>query len=128
MNAPTNCPSCGSPAPHRHPAVQHEGEVQPCRDPFHLTVTPENTPERIAETQAQIDRIYSSQGDRCEEVAKVAREIAADCATDAVALDRTPFTARGMGETFGTTLAMIGALAKTVAILADEVAALKEPR
>lgn len=51
-SAPKNCPTCGSPAPHRHPAVQFEGEVQPCRDGFHLTVTPENTPERIAEAQA----------------------------------------------------------------------------
>lgn len=60
MNAMTSCPTCptcGSPAPHRHPAVQHEGEVQPCRDPFHLTVTPENTPERIAETQALAEKI-----------------------------------------------------------------------
>lgn len=54
----STCPTCGSPAPERHPAVQHEGEVQPCRDPFHLTVTPENTPERIAETQATLKRIF----------------------------------------------------------------------
>jgi hypothetical protein len=27
--------------------MQHEGEVQPCSDSFHLAVTPENTPERI---------------------------------------------------------------------------------
>lgn len=47
-----NCPTCGSSAPHLHPAVQHEGEVQPCRDAFHLTVTSQNTPERIAEVQA----------------------------------------------------------------------------
>ena len=31
------CPTCTSPAPHLHPAVQHEGEVQPCRDPWHKT-------------------------------------------------------------------------------------------
>jgi hypothetical protein len=36
------CPRCGSHAPHLHPAVQHEGEVQPCTDPFHLKYTPEN--------------------------------------------------------------------------------------
>ena len=29
------CPACDSPAAHLHPAVQHEGEVQRCRDRFH---------------------------------------------------------------------------------------------
>lgn len=38
------CPTCTSTAPHMHPAVQHEGEVQVCLDSFHLQSTPENTP------------------------------------------------------------------------------------
>ena len=49
------CPSCFSPEPHLHPAVQHEGEVQPCPDDFHRRVTPQNTPQRIAATQRLIE-------------------------------------------------------------------------
>lgn len=38
------CPLCGSPKPHLHPAMQFEGEVQPCDDEFHQRPTPENMP------------------------------------------------------------------------------------
>lgn len=41
------CPRCGSPQPHLHPAVQHEGEVQVCLDEFHLRPTPQNTKSYI---------------------------------------------------------------------------------
>lgn len=53
------CRTCGSPEPHLHPAVQCEGEVQPCRDDFHRRVTPQNTPERIADVERLLERIYA---------------------------------------------------------------------
>lgn len=42
------CPRCQSNAPHLHPAVQFEGEVELCTHDFHLTKTPSNRPEYIA--------------------------------------------------------------------------------
>lgn len=41
------CPECGSSKPHLHPAVQHEGEVQVCRNEYHLIATNQNTPKHI---------------------------------------------------------------------------------
>lgn len=55
------------------------------------------------------------------ELAEVMRQIQADCEEDAAALDRTPFTPRGVGETFGVTLAMIAAVAKGVEVLAKKI-------
>jgi hypothetical protein len=40
-NTMGNCPTCGSPDPKKHPAMQFEGEVQPCRDVWHMPETPE---------------------------------------------------------------------------------------
>lgn len=54
---PEQCPRCGSTAPHLHPAVQEGGEVQPCRDAWHKRVTPQNTPEKIRETQELIAKL-----------------------------------------------------------------------
>lgn len=54
------CPSCGSPKPNLHPAVQYEGEVQICPDPYHERVTGENTLEKIAGLRAQKEREAST--------------------------------------------------------------------
>jgi len=40
----TKCPTCSSPSPELHPAVQHEGEVQPCKDAFHRKLRPCDLP------------------------------------------------------------------------------------
>lgn len=42
------CPRCDSTAPHLHPAMQFEGEVELCTHDFHLSETPSNKPEYIA--------------------------------------------------------------------------------
>jgi len=55
-----NCPRCDSPHPHLHPAVQAEGEVQPCYDPFHEIVTTQNTSARIAEHLALKEKIHGN--------------------------------------------------------------------
>ena len=39
----TKCPTCQSPSPHMHPAMQHEGEVETCVNDFHLQPTNQNT-------------------------------------------------------------------------------------
>lgn len=52
-----HCPTCHSPKPNLHPAVQSEGEVSPCADAFHRRVTPENTPAKIAETEELLARL-----------------------------------------------------------------------
>jgi len=53
-------------------------------------------------------------------IAELMRTIQADCKQDAEDLDSTPFTPRGMGETFGSTLAMIATVARAVEKLAEK--------
>lgn len=73
---PTVCPTCGAPAPHLHP--QKDGEMEPCRDRFHLTVTPLNTLDRIAKAQAalieQTKREFLARGEADPEELETAEE------------------------------------------------------
>lgn len=65
MTEETRCPTCDSPAPHLHPAVQHEGEVQVCGDNFHKRVTNQNPAlvaapsreERLEKALREINRL-----------------------------------------------------------------------
>ena len=59
---PEKCPTCDSAAPHLHPAVQHEGEVQPCRDVYHERVTPENTIESVQNLRELLARFERREG------------------------------------------------------------------
>ena len=56
------------------------------------------------------------------DIAETMRLVARDCDTDATALDRTPFTPKGVGAVLGEPLAIVAAVAKGVAIAADELA------
>lgn len=57
---------------------------------------------------------------RVSGIAETMRQIQADCHSDAKALDSTPFTPRGVGESLGTVLAMLAAVARAVELLAEE--------
>lgn len=50
------CQTCGSPKPHLHPAVQHEGEVEVCADAFHLQPTNQNRADYIKAVERKRQR------------------------------------------------------------------------
>jgi len=74
----SNCPRCNSPQPHLHPAAQFEGEVDLCTNAFHLTVTPQNTIERIAKVygKSREEALAEAYGDPREarEIERMAHE------------------------------------------------------
>lgn len=59
---PQRCPTCDSPAPHLHPSIQHEGEVQPCKDAWHLQETSQIRPAVCSHERLDEDGICRSCG------------------------------------------------------------------
>lgn len=80
---------------------------------------PDSEKSQIQETAASA--VVAEAGEaspRFDRIAAVMRMVAEDCEADAARLDRTPFTPRGMGETFGSLLAQIKALATAIEVIA----------
>jgi hypothetical protein len=69
---PKKCPRCDSPQPHLHPAVQFEGEVEPCGHPWHdstergreanLAARPISRPIAMSETETELLAAGHSRG------------------------------------------------------------------
>lgn len=59
-------------------------------------------------------------------VAEKMRLVASDCEADAVKLDSTPFTPRGVGSVLGEHLAMIMAVATATSLVAEEFAKMED--
>ena len=55
---PLRCPTCTSPSPERHPAMQHGGEVQPCRDGWHQPESekPDHHADKVRASAAEAER------------------------------------------------------------------------
>jgi hypothetical protein len=53
-------------------------------------------------------------------LAETMRVVRADCEADAIRTEGMPMTGRNVGEMFGSTLAMIAAVARGVELLAEE--------
>jgi hypothetical protein len=54
------CPTCGSPKPELHPAMQVEGEVQPCSDPWHMHASSESAPPSYRYRDAALKVIWQT--------------------------------------------------------------------
>jgi hypothetical protein len=56
----SRCPTCDSPSAKLHPAMQWEGEVQPCRDAWHDSAELAAFARRGRSAQQAVDEIIAS--------------------------------------------------------------------
>lgn len=52
------CPTCTSPSPELHPAMQHEGEVEICKDAWH-GVPPTSDWKPVAEERVLVEAVVN---------------------------------------------------------------------
>lgn len=86
----TGCRTCGSPKPKLHPAVQFEGEVSPCSDPFHgSNVSPLFPNAKVVDGDAG-RKIAELPGGQRFDVTDIVDKINADAANAGPVLDPDP--------------------------------------
>lgn len=84
---PLGCPTCGSPDPARHPAVQFEGEVSICQDAYHAPLVLDQDPmvtmsepfvEFVSNLHAEKHKVYRDSWKRRGEqgiISNIARKV-----------------------------------------------------
>ena len=77
--ADSRCPTCNSPSPAKHPAMQFEGEVQICKDAFHKPADSSPgliTEAMLAECKGDTQPLRNMLRDRNARIAELERELA----------------------------------------------------
>lgn len=76
---PTRCPTCDSPSPEKHPAMQFEGEVQPCSDAWHQP-TPADPKKALDSYRPEIMQAVAN-AERCPRCGNTKGRCPFNCAT-----------------------------------------------